>query len=313
MYDRNQLLDTHRRFINKGWYDSTISLDKLEQWLDNFDTPNSNDNFDTKICAKFLLDAIVFYQTNHMVAIIDSIINQKKSMLNEIKEKELGRRLSETELQTEWEQYTSECYIVAAAKPEDAGGSAHNAVRHWRNHTGIEGGTVASLRNAVVQQNKKHIFFVDDFIGTGSKMEKFLTNELFPDKNTYGFLTIKEFMEDHHDGIDYNIAVFALYEKGYNHLRDLFKDTNFYYGEFYDKSYDLCSEESPLYDLYEEEKAHIVAYLRTKQAELDSDNKYALNLPIAFTHGCPNNTLALYYKQIPNWADLFQETNPHHN
>lgn len=313
MYDWNQLLDAHKRFINKGWYDSAISLDKLEQWLDNFNVPNGNGDFDTRICAKFLLDAIVFYQKNHMVAIIDSIINKKKSSLNEVKEKELGRRLSERELEIAWNRYVSECYIVAAAKPEDAGGSAHNAVRYWRNQTGIECGSVAGLRNAIVQQNKKHIFFVDDFIGTGSKMQKFLTNKLFPERSAYGFLSVKEFMEDYQDGIDYNIVVFALYEKGLIALRGLFKNINFCYGEFYDKSYDLCGENFLLYDLYEDEKEQIISYIRTKQRELDEDNKYALNLPIAFTHGCPNNTLALYYKRNPEWADLFQETNPHHN
>uniref|UniRef100_UPI004056E99F phosphoribosyltransferase-like protein n=1 Tax=Acetatifactor sp. TaxID=1872090 RepID=UPI004056E99F len=313
MYDRNQLIDTHKRYINKGWYDSAISLDKLERWLDNFPIPASEGEFDTRLCAKFLLDAIVFYQTNHMVAIISSIINQKKSQLNEAKEKEYGRRLSEEEFEAEWNIYISESYVVAAAKPEDVGSSAHNAARHWRNTTGIDSGSVAGLKKAVLEQKKKHIFFVDDFVGTGSKIKKFLSDDLFPDRNTYGFLTIQEFMDENSDGIDYNVAVFAMCEEGYIKLSGLFNKLIFCYGDFYDKHFDLGNEEFFLYELYQKEKEHILEFIREKQTELDSGNRFALNLPISFSHGCPNNTLSLFYKNTSEWTGLFAETNPHHS
>lgn len=312
MYDKEQLLETHKRFINKGWYDSAISIDALERWLNNFPEPKNDDEFDVRICAKFLLDSIIFYQNRHIIAIIKSLMNQQKSALNEKKEKEYGRRLSEDELKREWEQYIKDSCIIAAAKPEDTGGSAHSIARHWRNKSNIDGEGVINLRKAVRENNKKHIIFVDDFLGTGTKMKRFLSDKIFEVKSLYGFTSVQEFMSENADGVDYSVAVIAMCEEGYDKLSKLFPNIKFLFGDYYSKEYNLTNENFSLYSLYSKDKKEILAYIQEKQNELDPDNKYALNLPVVFSHGCPNNTLALFYKNTSVWTGLFDVTNPNH-
>lgn len=302
-------LDTYKKFISKGWYDSIISTATLERWCENF-SYDSTDEFDPKICAHFLLESLIFYQEKQIEAIIVQIQDEIKSELNQYQEELLGRRLSETELQELWEEYKKQSYVVAAALPEDTGDSAHQASRMWRNATGIDTGSIVNLIKVIKEENKKHIFFVDDFVGTGTKLKGFLTNHIFPNKSFYGFERVNEVINEFHTTVDFNVAVFALYENGKSEILKDLPQLKFYFGDIYTDEYNLISENCVLYDLFEEHKQGIIEYIKNKVLEFNNNNKYALNLPISFHHGCPNNSLSLYYNSTPNWNKLIPESHP---
>lgn len=303
-------LDTYKKYIRKGWYDTVISSPNLERWSENFVGTSSSEDFDPLICAHFLLNSLIFYQDKQLQAIITSIENKIKSQINEEKEQKTGCRLSEDQLELLWEEYKRECCIIAAASPEATGDSAHHASRLWRNTTGIKTVSISQLVEEIVSSNKRHIIFVDDFIGTGTKMYTFLTGDLFPDKEYYGFVNVQEVINAHSASIDFSIATFGCCEVGFNKISEEFPSVTFYYGDFYDAEYDLLSENCVLYDAFLDNKDNIISYLSDKNKELDGTNPYALNLPVAFHHGCPNNSLSLYYKSIPNWMALLPEGHP---
>lgn len=310
-YNEN-FVDAYRKYISKGWYSSSISNAKLEQWCNNFKTINKEDSFNPKICAHFLLNSLIFYQDKQLEAIILSIINKIKSELNQNKESLIKRRLTEKELKNIWEKYKSESYIVAAAAPEDTAGSAHHAARLWRNTSGIDTGAINNLKTQITEKGKKHIFFVDDFIGTGSTMYTFFSKEHFSTENIYGFKCVKNIIKEFEQNVDFNVAVFAICDSGKTRLSQEFPNLNFYYGDLYNKEYDLIDDECVLYDTFLKDKTSIIDYIMKKKNDFDT-NKYELNLPIAFNHGCPNNSLSLYYKQSPNWVNLLLESHPKEN
>ena len=299
-------LDTYKKYIGKGWYDNTLSSSTLESWLENF-IKSSPETFDSRICAHFLLASLVFYQDKQLEAIIQSIEGKLKGQLNQSMEQLQGRRLSEEELKTAWEKYKQESYVLPAAAPDTTADSAHAVSRLWRNINHIELGTLPQLVRAIEQEGKKHIIFVDDFIGTGTKMSTFLSKNM----EIYGFQNLLEIIKKNEIYVDFNVAVFAVHAKGLERLSKLPCVLNFYYGDFYDEEYDLLSEQCVLYyDIFAKNRSNIISYLAQKQQELDSTNLYALNLPISFRHGCPNNSLALYYKSTPFWVRLLPESHP---
>lgn len=309
MSSRNEVLDIYKKYIRQGWYDNAISFADIECWVDNFEKDRDQMECDPLICADLLLNALIFYQSKHIPAIIRSIVNRIKARLNQEKQK-AGCRLSEKELEQAWLQYKQECFICSAARPEDAGTSAHQAARDWRNITDIETGTVVQLKKMILEKGKKHIFFVDDFIGTGSKMYDLFSCDLFPDSNTYGFKKLEDLFEEFEKDVDFNIAVYAICKQGHRNIKEKYSHLFFYFGDYYDERYDLQSSNCVFYDLFEAERNTIIEYIAQKQKELNGDSPYALNLSIGFTHGCPNNTLALYYKSSESWVGLLKETHP---
>lgn len=304
-------LDTYKKYISKGWYGEAISSATLERWSQNFSAaPQSpKEDFDPQICAHFLLHSLVFYQERHLEAIIVSIVEKLKSQLNQSKEKDLGHRLSEKELEIAWNKYKQESCIIAAAIPTAVGDSAHQACRLWRNISHIKLYAVSQLLDAI-EDGKKHIIFVDDFIGTGTKIGNFLTETIIELERSCSFRSVEEVINAYHSSVDFNIAVFASHTKGYERLSQAFSAVRFYFGDLYTEEYDLLSEQCMLYEIFSEYKADIIAYLSEKQQELDADNPYALNLPISFSYGCPNNTLSLYYKTSSEWIRLLTEGHP---
>ena len=136
-------------------------------------------------------------------------------------------------------------------------------------------------------------------------MTKFLSSRIPEAKETVGDI-INRFK----DSVDFNIAVFAIYENGKKFILDQFPRVNFYFGDLYTEEYNLISEKCVLYDMFLEEKENIIQYIKDKLKEFNDDNKYALNLPVAFHHGCPNNSLSLYYNSSQNWNKLLSESHP---
>ena len=308
MKDNKTFLDTYKKYIRKGWYDSVFSTPTLERWCGNFIAQPGNE-FDPQICAHFLLNSLIFYQEKQLEAIIVQIQDQIKRELNERLEDQYGYRLSDEDIETAWESYKAQSYIVAAALPQYVGDSAHQASRLWRNITDIDVGSVLELTKVIEQRGKKHVFFVDDFVGTGNKIMSFFSECYSENGENKGIEHIRNVIGEKKDQVDFNVAVYAIYEKGMDDVKEKYPYLNIYYGDIYTKEYNVLSSDCVLYDLFEDDKDDIIAYLNDKLQEF-SVNKYVLNLPISFHHGCPNNSLPLYYASTPKWCRLLSESHP---
>lgn len=306
----NPFIDTYKNYISKGWYGDAISSQKLSRWCENFKKIDPSQSIDPKICAHFLLNSLIFYQPKQLEAIILSIENKIKSNINRIYETKTGHRLSEIELANYCDEYNKQSCIIAATKPDVVGDSAHYVSRLWRNTVAIETSSVSELKKVIVEKGKTHIFFVDDFIGTGTKMNTFLNDNLFATTESHGFKKVNDIISDYQDSVDFNIAVFALHEQGQTYLSHRYPSLNFYYGDKYNNEYNLISNSCTLFDIFSKEKTEIINYLQLMQTKLDPENPYALNLPLSFQHGCPNNSLSLYYKTNSDWYGLLKESHP---
>ena len=303
-----RFLDTYKKYCNKGWYGGVITSEGLDTWVNNF-KKDYEPGFNPIICAHFLMHSLVFYQESQMKAIILSIKDKILARVNQNEEKNLGKRLSESELNDICQDYINKTCIISAATPQDVGSSAHSTIRLWRNTVDIDVANVHDLQNKI-NNGKKHIFFADDFIGTGTKMSGFLNNTIFPDSQIYGFKCVSEVIYKYSSVVDFNIVVFALHMRGKNEIHEKFPMITFYYGDLFDDNYDLSSFDCVYYDVFLDNKCEIRKYINQKNVELKSDDRYSLYLPIAFQHGCPNNSLVLYYRQSSLWNKLIDESNP---
>lgn len=308
MNSSKSFIDTYKKYIRKGWYDLKISTPTLERWCDNF-AAQPDITFDPQICAHFLLNSLIFYQEKQLEAIIIQIQDRIKSEINQSLEESQKRRLSDGELNAIWEDYKKQSCIIAAASPSDVADSAHQAARLWRNIAGIDTGSILDLRKIIEKGNKKHIYFVDDFIGTGTKMNTFLSQRYCESKNNWNFEYINDIINSTKNVVDFNVIVYAIYENGRKTVQDNFPSLNFYYGDMYTDEYNIISDDCVLYDLFEDDKENIIAYINEKLKDF-SVNKYVLYLPISFHHGCPNNSLPLYYVSTSNWCNLLTESHP---
>ena len=310
MLDANdtRFLDSYKKYCNKGWYGGIITSEGIDSWVKNFQKENEM-KFNPKKCAHFLMHSLIFYQENQMIAIISSIKDKILTKINQDEEEKIGKRISEKELNGLCNEYIEKSCIISAATPRDVGSSAHSVIRLWRNNGGIDVANVQDLQNEILK-GKLHIFFVDDFVGTGTKMKGFLEDNIFPDSSSYGFRSVAEVINKYSDTVDFNIAVFALHERGKTEISKAFPKINFYYGDLFDAKYDLTSLDCVYYDVFSDDKSDIIDYIKKKNQEIDPDNEYSLFVPIAFQHGCPNNSLSLYYKKNSSWQRLMSESHP---
>lgn len=303
----NRYTDRYKKFTTQGWYDNTFSSESLDVWNNNFTIRlDIMPEFDPKICAHFLLNSLIFYQERQLEALVHSIVNKIITEINQNMEQKKGKRLSDKELNEYWSEYKSEMCIIPAASSKDVGSSAYQMCRIWRNEVGVDTFSIEELPNVV--REKKHVFFVDDFIGTGKKINKFLKNQLL--KTSNGDISLKNFMNKEKDKVDFNVSVFAIYYEGQELLYRNYPYIRCYYGDYYNYQYDMTSNDCILYDEFEKNKSQIIEYIEAKNKELKYNKDYVRNLPIAFHHGCPNNSSPLYYASNSNWRNLLKESHP---
>lgn len=302
--------DKYKKYITQGWYDNTISSESLDLWNNNFNYKSESlPEFDPKICAHFLLNALVFYQERQLEALIYSITNKIKTKINQEEEQRTGKRLSDQELNLFWNEYKSKMCIIPAAKSFDVSSSAYQMCRIWRNEIGVDTFSIEKLPDVIKEKN--HIFFADDFIGTGKKINKFFENQFL--KTLNGDISLKNFMNKEKDKVDFNISVFAIYHEGYELVNGNYPYISCYYGDFYNSQYDITSNDCIFFDEYDEfedNKINIINYIEEKNEELNYNQAYVRNLSIAFHHGCPNNSSPLYYTSNDKWRNLLKESHP---
>lgn len=303
----NRYTDRYKKFITQGWYDNSFSSENLDVWNNNFTVRlTSIPNFDPKICAHFLLDSLVFYQERQLEALIYSITNKIKTMINQEEQRKIGKRLSDQELNACWNEYKSKMCIIPAAESYDVSSSAYQMCRIWRNEVGIDTLSIEKLPSVIGE--KSHVFFADDFIGTGKKINKFFESQLL--QTLDGDILLKDFMNKEKNKVDFNVSVFAIYYEGYELVNTNYPYISCYYGDFYNSQYNMASNECVFYDEFEENKSQIIKYIEAKNKELNYNKDYVRNLPIAFHHGCPNNSSPLYYASNDNWRNLLKESHP---
>lgn len=287
-------IDKYKRFIDKGWI-VKISKSKLDRWINNF-----GDNLD---CAHFLLDALVFYKESQIISIIKELQNVMQSQLYSELQSKNPVRLCDKELFNFWEVFIKKTCLIAVAKPDNAAGSGHQALRLWRDNSRFVNASIIKLEENI-SAGCNNIFFVDDFIGTGTRIDQFLSDNIL-DVNFHPHNVIDVVAK--HPEIKFGVITFVAYKKSLETLMNKYPNINFISSEIFDNTYNLLSEDCLFFADFEDEKKSIIEYIREKKACIKTSNDYALNLSLAFEYGFPNNSLELYWtEEIENWCNLIK-------
>lgn len=289
-------VDKYKIFVDKSWF-VKIKKSKMDRWVNNFE--------ENLCCAHFLLNALILYKDPQIIAIISELQNVMQSQLYSELQQKKPIRINEKELFDLWGLFVKETCLIAVVKPDSNSGSGHQAIRLWRDNSRFIEATVIKLEEKILE-GYKNIFFVDDFIGTGKRINDFLSDNII-NKNSHS-QNVYDIVQKYQN-VKFGVITFAAYKNTIDALKTKYQNINFLSSEIFDDSYDLLSENCRFFTCFEKEKNNIRSYIKEKRKSMKKNNDYALNLSIAFEYGFPNNSLELYWSdqnQIDDWCELMK-------
>jgi len=292
----------YEKFIECNWW---IDVDKrrANSWIQNFGQD--------KDIGKLILDNIFFYNNEQLNSYTKNIINQIKGEIfqkHQLKNCKLFK--DDPYYFDQWNIYKQNLKVIPATIPSDASGSAYQVMPRYRSILGSDVvSDIYSIEEAIDNQIKE-LIFVDDFSGSGNQLKKFIEKEI----NVHGKLIKICDLPNEFTDLTVTIAVYVIHIKALKLLNDKFPKIKIRYIDLIDEKFDLLNDKCIFYNkLTEEKRAHIIEFIiNTRENIISKDEKYKklmqyqLNIPIVFSHGCPNNALMLLYAKTNNWRQIFK-------
>ena len=117
------------------------------------------------------------------------------------------------------------------------------------------------------------------------------------------------------DDIEVVVAVYVLHERAKHKLNELFPQVKIIYVDLINEKLNYLNKDASIYSRYNEHRRIEIVHeiQRISDEIVNNDEKmrgiissYVLNIPVVFSHGCPNNTLILLFAHSDNWQQLFK-------
>ena len=277
----NQLIDT-------GIWEG-IDKNRLNDWIECFRN-NSND-----LLAALLLDNLIYRSKDQCLALIRHLFLEYTSTNYEdlkwaslvellIAKSDPGIRLVPV-IGQEFPPTKSGPYVLRLAQ----------RIFKFNSKWLIWAEQISSIPSSV-----HTIFFVDDFCGTGTQFEKFLTKTL----------KIEEIRQQRPD-LKFVYLVTAIHCKGMEKIQQLDSKVKIFCADYLDEKHDFFQKNH--FSWLEQTNTQLLPNIvkdyqeLCKKTNLPCNAKYELNLTYAFAHGTPNNTLCAYwYDSSSLWAPLLE-------
>lgn len=290
-----------KSYLTHNWW-SNLELRDVNNWLDNFGT-------DIEI-GKHILKQIVFYNDDQLESYTKSIIDQIKAEVYLKSFPDLNQKIKDTDLERCWQEYLNHMRVVPADCKVTAGGSPHLVVRKYRRILGNAHTSKIENIGQDIANGISNFLLVDDFSGTGEQMRELLSSKVQIDGKD---IVIGDIPTEY-ENVNITIAVYVIHKKALKSISHDFQHIKIKYIDLIDERWDLLNIHAYAYNgMKEKEAQFVIDYLKKKcdelreeRAEYQNLEKYQLNIPIVFAHGCPNNAFLLLYAGTNSWKQLFK-------
>lgn len=285
-------------FIQKGLLNPIEEYQTVHNWIQQFS--------DNSIVPYLLLDTLVILTKDQVEASLKNVLEQIKTSIYVN-----NPTLSDTELFSLLDDHMEHSAFISACNPGETAGGAPETLRALRKVIGGKKFTeiaVFDICKGISDGKIRNVYVVDDFIGTGKTICKFMKSEHLCENcvcgKEIGKCSIICAMKNNPD-VRFNIISVVLHGEGAKHITDEFKGVTLLSSFNIDGAYDLLSETCELYrdPNYIKETIDVVTNI-IKEHHMD-DNEYALHLPIGISDAFPNNSLEVFWwAESPKWKPL---------
>lgn len=285
-------------FIQKGLLKPIEEYQTIRNWIQQF--PEGS------LTPYLLLDTLIILTKDQVEASLRNVIEQIKASIYLSKP-----TLSDEELYSLFENHIEHSAFIGACNPGEMAGGAPETLRALRK---VIGGdkfneiAVTDVCKGISDGTIKNVYVVDDFIGTGKTMCKFMKTEHLCENCTCG----KEIGKcslycamNKNPNTRFTIVSVVLHQKGAEHITNEMKCVQLMSSFNVDTTYDLLSENCELYRDTNYIKETIRAVVEIMREQNMDGNEYALHLPIAISDAFPNNSLEVFWwAESPKWNPL---------
>lgn len=280
--------------MTNTWLNLINSVEK-DRFLNNFKPED-------KIIGLVLLDMLLFHNQAEEKQLILSLIRKLMSAM--YKRKNLKQDDSSKEinsyLQKEMEAI---CFIPVTDEDPADSSNAWTSILSEFIKTRNEFASIDNLPIHILE-NKHHIVFYDDMLGTGSQFERFLEKPRFS-INERNKISISKLIEQT-DTIHFYYMCIAAHKDGIQRIKNKWNQITILASEIFDDKDDILSKENEYWELYENEiRDELIAKIAKYINEFTPDEKFTKNLPIIFERNRPSNTtFPLYWYNQSTWKPL---------
>ena len=285
-------------FIQKGLLKPIEEYQTIHNWVQQFSENN--------LVPYLLLDTLIILTKEQVEASFRNIIEQIRTSIYVC-----NPTLSDDELFSLFEDHIEHSAFISACNPGETAGGAPETLRALRKVIGEDKFNeiaVTDICKGISDGTIRNVYVVDDFIGTGKTMCKFIKTEHLCENCTCGkqigkcslYCAMKK-----NPNTRFTIVSVVLHQKGAEHIVDEMKGVQLMSSFNVDTSYDLLSDTCELYrdPKYIHDTVELIERIM-KENHMDK-NDYALHLPIAISDAFPNNSLEVFWwAESPTWNPL---------
>lgn len=285
-------------FIQKGLLKPIEEYQTIHNWIQQF--PEGD------LAPYLLLDTLIILTKDQVEASLRNIIEQIKASIYLS-----NPTLSDEELFSLFENHIEHSAFIGACNPGEMAGGAPETLRALRKVIGGDKFTeiaVSDICRGISDGSIEDVYVVDDFIGTGKTMCKFMKSEHLCENcvcgKEIGKCSLVCAMKNN-PKTRFTIMSVVLHKEGAKQIVDEMQGIRLMSSFNVNTSYDLLSESCELYrdPNYIKEAIKTVVGIM-KDHNMDG-NEYALHLPIGISDAFPNNSLEVFWwAESPDWSPL---------
>lgn len=276
-----------RRLIQMGIWD--IPEHRLDTWLSCFS------NYSCELLSAFLLDNLCLRSKHQFESLLDTLFCDLTDPLDTNSSARLLSRLSNNPKLKPPELLLVP--VIGAEQPPTKSGPyiLRLAARRYQ----IRSSWLAWPTKISEVEGLKHVFFVDDFCGSGTQFEEFANSIDLTQLNKKN------------PRIRFTYLVGAAHEDGIEHIRKVFPFVSLKAGEILGRQNAILSDAN--FERYQvtgfKEEVHRQYNDLIAKAGLPvkgdlKDGFGGLGLAYGFSHGTPNNSLPIFWYDTDYWTPL---------
>lgn len=288
-----------RFFVQKGLLAAINDYQTVNNWISQFP--------ENSMTPYFLLDTLTVLTREQVEASLRNIIEQIKASIYVN-----NPNLTDVELFQAYEKHIESSVFISACKPGHTAGGAPETLRALRTTIGkkFEEIAVTDVCKSIKEKKLKHIYVVDDFIGTGETICKILSYEYLCDNCTCGDGIKKCSLHcaaQNNRDVKFAVISIIMHEQGKEKITEAFNEFELMHAFSVNDSYDLLSDKCTLYRDSDYKDTIIADIKKIMNDHHMTKNIYALHLPVGISGSFPNNSLELFWwGESSEWEPLIR-------
>ena len=283
-----------------------LQFTKFSHIKDNF-APfiNQFDSIEKKYVAYKIIDLLNYYNQAYLNIYVGYLLNElrRRVYVDTIKTK---KNATDKEIEDDWDKFLSEVLFVPLAD-KTITDSAYRVIQSFKDYFSIfrinEEENISSVEGIVehIGKGKKHIFIIDDFVGSGYQiMEKFLPKKF--NFNGVGMKILAEVVNEHPEvGFEFFVLSSSIHGKNNIEKQGIkFNCVDLYTDDYSILEYNTVDWVSKAdFDMFIDTLTKIVE-------DKEIGFEHTMNLPILFDHSSPKPSHPIYWNgnNTKNWVAL---------